>query len=116
MKWDEASRILKGAWEEKSDDNDGSYFKEHIKEIIGKKDIFFEAAKKYGTPQYILDEEKMKKKAINFISTFRSHIPNSDFFYAFKSNDLPYLIKRLKSYGYNADVASLFELQLALKI
>ena len=116
MKWDEASRILKGAWEEKLDDNDGSYFKEHIKEIIGKKDIFFEAAKKYGTPQYILDEEKLKKKAMNFMSTFRSYMPNSDFFYAFKSNDLPYLIKRLKSYGYNADVASLFELQLALKI
>lgn len=50
------------------------------------------------------------------MNTFKQHLPDSEFFYAFKCNDLPYLIKTLKNIGYNADVASLFELKLALKL
>ena len=116
MKWEEASEIIKKAWEEEIETDDGGYYKEHIKKALDKKNIFLESIKRYGTPQYILDEDQLEKDALFFKKTFRKHIPNSEFFYAFKSNDLPLLIKSLKALGYKADVGSLFELKLALKL
>jgi len=116
MKWSEASKIIKEAWEEEIEIDDGSYYKEHIKRALGKKELFLESIKKFKTPQYILDENELRREALHFIKTFRKYIPNSEFFYAFKSNDLPYLANKLKLLGYNADVAGLFELKLALKL
>lgn len=116
MKWQQASKIIKKAWEEKIEIDDGSYYKNIVKEIIGKRDLFLESADKFGTPQYILDEDVLKEKALFFKNTFKKYIPNSDFFYAFKSNDLPYLVNKLRLLGYGADVAGLFELKLALKV
>lgn len=116
MKWEEAAEIIRKAWEEKIETDDGSYYEEHIKRALDKRNLFLESIKRFGTPQYILDEAELREKATFFIKTFREYIPNSEFFYAFKSNDLPYLVKVLKYAGYNADVGSLFELQLALKL
>lgn len=116
MKWQEASEIIKKAWDEMIETDDGSYYKEHIKRALGKSNLFLESIKRFGSPQYILDEAELGEKATFFINTFRKYVPNSEFFYAFKSNDLPYLVKVLKYAGYNADVGSLFELQLALKL
>ncbi len=91
-------------------------FSEYVKLAISKKDILLESAKRYGTPQYTLDRDLLLERARSFFSSFRKHLDNTSFFYAFKSNDLPHLIKGLKEVGYNADVASYFELQLALKL
>ena len=116
MKWQKASKSIKEAWEEGIEKDDGSYYKTHIEKVLDKKELFLKSALKFGTPQYILDEDVLKEKALFFKETFRKYIPGSEFFYAMKSNDLPYLVSKLKSYGYNADVAGLFELQLALKL
>lgn len=75
-----------------------------------------ESATVYGTPQYFLDVEKLKVRAVFFMETMLQWIPNSHFFYAFKCNDLPYLIRCLRETRFQADVASLFELELALKL
>ena len=91
-------------------------FIEYAKKAISKKDILLESVKRHGTPQYTLDRDLLFERARRFFSSFRKHLANTRVFYAFKSNDLPYLIKGLKEMGYNADVASYFELQLALKL
>jgi diaminopimelate decarboxylase len=75
-----------------------------------------ESAQTFGTPQYILDLDRLKARALFFSQTLRQDLPNSDFFYAFKCNDLPLLVKTLKETGFQADVAGIFELQLALKL
>ncbi len=116
MKWEEASKIIKKVWREKIENSSEHYYTPHIKKALKRKRQFTKSVKKFGSPQYILDEMELKKQAVFFIQTFRKYIPNSEFYYAFKSNDLPYLIKSLKSTGFNADVGSLFELQLALKL
>jgi diaminopimelate decarboxylase len=77
---------------------------------------FLKSSKALGTPQYLLDEAALRKRAEFFLSTFRKHIPECESFYAFKCNDFPSLIKILKESGFNADVAGIFELQLALKL
>ncbi|MBW2989392.1 alanine racemase [Candidatus Woesearchaeota archaeon] len=116
MIWDESKDIIRKAWEDDIETDDGSYYRGLIEKAIGKKELFLRSAKEFGTPQYILEEDVLKEKALSFIKTFRKHIPNSEFFYALKSNDLPYLAKKVTSLGYNADVAGLFELKLALKL
>jgi len=105
--------VIKEVLEDEESD-DSSVFHKYIKKLD--KDKLFESALKYETPQYILDISELRNRAKFFIKTFREKIPNSEFFYAFKCNDLPILIKNLKKEGFNADVASLFELKLALKL
>jgi len=116
MKWEGACDKLKEGWNEEIEADDGDYYSEIINSVLDKKELFLESAKQFGTPQYILDEDVLKEKALGFVQNFRRYIPNSKFFYAFKSNDLPYLCGFLKNLGFNADVAGIFELQLALKL
>ena len=101
-------------WMKRERIDDGAAFASYIRSL--KRDTLLESAKKFGTPQYILDKESVRERAEFFIKTFKKHIPNSRFFYAFKCNDFPLLIKTVKEAGFNADVAGLFELQLALKL
>ncbi|MBI2129878.1 hypothetical protein HYU07_06630 [Candidatus Woesearchaeota archaeon] len=107
---------IKKILEEKVEVNDGSFFHNDVEETANKKNFLLESAEKFGTPQYFLDEAKLKKRALFFMNTFKQYLPDSEFFYAFKCNDLPFLANALKNTGYNADVASLFELKLALKL
>lgn len=116
MSWQEIAPIIKNVWEENAETDKGSCYKGSIKQALKRKKLFLKSAEKFGTPQYILDEAVLKEKALSFKKTFEKYIPCSEFFYAIKSNDLPYIAKRLKSLGYNADVAGLFELKLALRL
>ncbi|MDO8741169.1 MAG: alanine racemase [Candidatus Woesearchaeota archaeon] len=112
----DAFNNIKKILEEKIKFDNGSFFHNDVKEAVNKKNFLLESAEKFGTPQYFLDEAKLKQRALFFMNTFKKYISNSEFFYAFKCNDLPFLIKTLKNISYNADVASLFELKLALKL
>jgi diaminopimelate decarboxylase len=78
--------------------------------------MILESVKKYGTPQYLLDENLFLENLTLLKSSFQKSIPKSRLFYAFKSNDLPYIVGLLKNNGVNADVSCMFEMQLALKI
>ncbi|MCU0284890.1 MAG: hypothetical protein MUF15_00700 [Acidobacteria bacterium] len=91
-----------------------NYFNETIRSL--KREIMLESVRKFGTPQYLLDQDRLRERAIFFSHSMRHFIPNSEFFYAFKCNDLPFQIKTLKEEGFYADVAGIFELQLALKL
>ncbi|HLP61400.1 MAG TPA: hypothetical protein VK186_21340 [Candidatus Deferrimicrobium sp.] len=90
------------------------YFKETIGSLKHK--LMLESARKFGTPQYLLDRDRLRERAVLFSHTMRHYIPNSEFFYAFKCNDLPLQVKTLKEEGFQADVAGIFELQLALQL
>jgi len=80
------------------------------------KNVILESVKKYGTPQYLLDEKLFLENLNNLKSNFKKTIPKSRLFYAFKSNDLPYILTLLKNNDVNADVSCMFEIQLALKL
>ncbi len=112
----DALNNIKKILEEKIEFDNGGFFHNYAEETINKKNVLLESAEKFGTPQYFLDEAKLKKRALFFMNTFKQYLTDSEFFYAFKCNDLPFLVKSLKELGYNADVASLFELKLALKL
>ncbi|MBN1295134.1 alanine racemase [bacterium] len=77
---------------------------------------FQESIRCYGTPQYILDTDALIERCRLFVRTIRRRLPDSEFFYAFKCNDLPFIANTVCHHGFHADVAGLFELQLALQI
>jgi diaminopimelate decarboxylase len=99
---------------EKIHNTSPDYFKDAVNSL--NRETILESARKFGTPQYLLNLDRLRERAIFFSHTMRHHIPNSEFFYAFKCNDLPLQVKTLEEEGFQADVAGIFELQLALKL
>jgi len=75
-----------------------------------------ESARRFGTPQYFLEADQLRSIAAHFVQTMQTSVPRSHAFYALKSNDLPALGQIVHQQGLQADVAGLFELQLALEL
>ncbi|MCM2325617.1 MAG: hypothetical protein NDI94_04085, partial [Candidatus Woesearchaeota archaeon] len=105
---------VKKIWHEKAEADKPSHFHKYIESVPREK--FLESVERFGTPQYILHEDRLRERGIFFIETFRKYIPNMKFYYAMKCNDLPYISKTLKDVGFNADAAGMFEMKLALKL
>lgn len=114
MRLNEKIKILRQMLAQKSAPSSPKIFMKYIKGC--NKKALLHSAQKYGTPQYVLDKKQLQERIQNFKETFRKCVPQSDFFYAFKCNDFPELLKTVKSEGFNADVAGLFEIQLAKKL
>ncbi|MBU0627714.1 MAG: hypothetical protein KKC75_00870 [Nanoarchaeota archaeon] len=113
-KTETALGVLRKILTDEVDSDSPDVFKKYIDSLD--RGGLLESVEMFGTPQYILNTDDLRKRARFFIDTFKEHIPNLDAFYAFKCNDFPFLIKILKEDGFKADVAGLFELQLALKL
>jgi diaminopimelate decarboxylase len=113
--WEEVSKRLKKIWLTDIEFSDAKTYSKYVTDLIKKRDVMLESAKKYGTPQYLLDEEALIARAGLLREAFQKYAGNVRLFYAFKCNDLPRIIKVLKNAGVNADVAGIFELRLALK-
>ncbi len=105
---------IKGMWEENIKNDNPKVFEKYFDKK--KFALMKKSADTLGTPQYVLDEAALRKRARFFLGTFGKHMSNVHAFYAFKCNDFPWIVKTLREEGFNADVAGLFELQLALKL
>jgi diaminopimelate decarboxylase len=79
---------------------------ELIKEII----------KQHKTPLHIVYEEKLRANCQNFIFAFQKGYPNASFFYSYKTNSIPAILRIVHSEGFGAEVVSMFELDLALRL
>jgi diaminopimelate decarboxylase len=71
-------------------------------------------AKKYGTPTYVLFEKIIEENFKNYDESLKEQYTNYSICYAVKSNPNIYLLNLLARLGAGADVASEYELQLAL--
>ena len=113
-KLDSALGILRGVLADKPYSDNKNAYEKYLKllDVI----TLASSAEKFGTPQYVLNAGELRARARLFIDTFRKYIPDLEAFYAFKCNDFPFLVESLKEEGLKADVAGLFELQLALKL
>ncbi len=75
------------------------------------KDIFYEAAKKYGTPLYFYDLNEIKRR-IKLVENTLNGL-NYKIFFAMKANSNPYLLKFVHAYGLGADTVSVNEYKMA---
>lgn len=97
--------------------------KEHWNKFIGKTEEshrkiygvdMVELAKKYGTPLYILFEDIIIQNYSSYRNALNKEYENSLICYAVKANTSHYILNLLSKLGSGADVASEYELQLAL--
>lgn len=85
-----------------------------VQEFIDQRERYMDLTKEYGSPLYVFDEEALIRRAKQFREAFRVCLPQSEFFYALKSNDHPFLIQTLTAQGYGMDVSSGKELLQAI--
>ena len=86
-----------------------------VKKILLKKDKFLNLANKIPTPFYVYDQEGMDESIESFVASFQRHIPNFQSYYAVKLNHHPLIVSRAVEKGMGLDVASIRELNIALK-
>ncbi|OGF71747.1 MAG: hypothetical protein A3C80_02075 [Candidatus Ryanbacteria bacterium RIFCSPHIGHO2_02_FULL_45_43] len=86
-----------------------------VKKILLKKDKFLNLANKHPTPFYAYDQEGMDESIESFVASFQRHIPNFQPYYAVKLNHHPFIVNRAVEKGMGLDVASVRELNIALK-
>lgn len=87
-----------------------------VQEYFERKEIFLDLVEKFGSPIYVVDPEVIRQKAHAFRQAFSSRLPNTRFYYAVKSNNMPYLSKIILDQGFGLDISSGMELAMALSI
>ncbi len=86
-----------------------------VEKILLKKDNFLRLARKHQTPFYAYDQEAVDESIKMFVATFQQHIPNFQSYYAVKLNHHPFIVKRAVEHNMGLDVASIRELNIALR-
>lgn len=81
--------------------------------VIGKIDVV-DLAKRFGTPLYVVDEQRIREKYRRFQRAYSSRWPMVRVHYALKANSNSAVVKILQSEGAGADVSSEIELRIAL--
>jgi diaminopimelate decarboxylase len=70
-------------------------------------------AERHGTPLHLLDVARLDANLAAFLAPPESGRPGVEVYYSFKTQPLPWIIKRLVSRGAGAEVISEYELRLA---
>src|SRR3989338_836644 len=73
-------------------------------------------ATKFGTPLYIVDEDELTKNARNLVNLFKKRLHNVEIFYPYKTNNLPLVCERFKEMNLGAEVSSILDLKLAIRL
>ncbi|MDI6884202.1 MAG: diaminopimelate decarboxylase [Hadesarchaea archaeon] len=74
-----------------------------------------ELANKFGTPLYVVDEQRVRENYRRFYKAFASRWPSVLVCYALKANSNLAVVKILQGEGAGADVSSEYELRIALE-
>lgn len=80
--------------------------------ILGGVDLV-ELASEYGTPLFVISERILRENCVRIIRAFTDHYPDTNVFYSYKTNYLPYVCRLAHSESLGAEVTSGFELFLA---
>jgi diaminopimelate decarboxylase len=83
-----------------------------VEKAIAQKKAILESCSEHKTPQYLLDEAELQQTLQRFTAAF-SYARG---FYAFKCNELPWILALMKKANFGADVAGLFELRQAVEL
>ncbi|MFH2059594.1 MAG: decarboxylase [Pseudomonadota bacterium] len=87
-----------------------------VKAFFVRKQVFIDIAERFGSPLYILEPAVLKDRANQFRNAFTKNLDNTAFYYAMKSNNLPYISEILLEQGFGLDVSSGLELEIALNL
>ncbi len=77
---------------------------------------YLDVVKAFGSPLYLVETAVLSTRAAQFRQAFESRLPHTAFYYAMKSNNLPYISTVLLSLRYGLDVSSGLELTTAVNL
>jgi diaminopimelate decarboxylase len=83
---------------------------------FSRKDAYLHLFRDHGRPLYVLEPEVLTRQAGRFQEAFRAVLPEAEFYFAVKSNNLPEVARTLLRSGFGLDVSSGLELQMALDL
>ncbi len=86
-----------------------------VARAIDQQHIFLQAAQRFGTPQYMLEEERLTAQIQRFRAAFAHPRQHTWVHYAFKANPTLPVVRRIRAAGLAADVSSGMELELAIR-
>ncbi len=72
-----------------------------------------ELARRFGTPLFVYDEDRIRENFRRVHRAFTSRYPDTRLFYALKANSHPAIAHILRQEGAGMDTASISEIQLA---
>jgi diaminopimelate decarboxylase len=88
---------------------------ELVREVLEHRRQYLEAARQFGTPQYLFEEAKLQAQIARFTAAFTRPGQVARVHYAFKSNPSLCVVQAVQRSGLHADVSSGLELELALR-
>ncbi|MEW6750700.1 MAG: alanine racemase [Candidatus Latescibacterota bacterium] len=86
-----------------------------VESALRRRALLLEAARRFGTPQYLLEEESLAAQIARFQAAFSRPGQLVRTFYAFKANPSLPVVRTVRRSGLGADASSGLELQLALR-
>lgn len=92
------------------------YLKQEGEKFFFDKIEYSDLEKQFETPYYIFLENRIRDNVRVFNKVFSSHFENFQGFYSFKANYLSEICDIIKEEGFGAEVISVPELNLALKL
>jgi diaminopimelate decarboxylase len=92
--------------------------KEELRLFVGaffaRRQEYLDIMDNHPSPLYVIEEEVLKRRSMQFQAAFRNHIANVSFYFAVKSNNHPDIARILLQTGVGLDVSSGLELDMAL--
>jgi diaminopimelate decarboxylase len=71
---------------------------------------------KWGSPLHVVLARRLRQNASDFLAINEGHRRRAEFYYSYKSNPIPGVLRLLHDVGIGAEVISEYELWLALKL
>jgi diaminopimelate decarboxylase len=93
-----------------------AFLTDQVAPLFHRRQRYLDAVLSHGSPLYLVESGVLRDRAQQFRSIFQACLPQTRFFYAMKSNNLPEISRILVSMGWGLDVSSGAELSAALEL
>ena len=87
-----------------------------VEYYFNRRGVYLKQLKHHASFLYVLEPDVLIRRADQFKNTFRRVLPDSDFYFAVKSNNHPEVARTLIKSGFGLDVSSGLEMQTALDL
>lgn len=86
-----------------------------VEKVHQRRELYLESARRFGTPQYLLDEGRLQEQIDRFVAAFATPGLPTHPHYALKANPTLPMVQAVQRAGLAADASSGLELELALR-
>lgn len=111
----EQERVLSKSLDEQEGDLRPGTLADLVEKVYRQRAFYLEAARRFGTPQYLLEERRLQEQIDRFVAAFAAPDLSAHPHYALKANPTLSMVQAIQRAGLRADASSGLELELALR-